>query len=123
MGDVAVGAAGCEVQARVVGAAARPVGAVEGGSDEIAGNRILLSRLIERVRSAGYATNDGEWKEERHIAAIAMPIRPGGRVVGCLNVVFLRQAMGLDQAESLFVDPLREIVNRIEVGAAELIRP
>jgi IclR family mhp operon transcriptional activator len=85
---------------------------------EFARNPALVSRLIERVRVQGYGLSDGDWKAEAKVGAIAMPIRRGAEVLGCVNVVYLRRAVSGAQAAEQFVPALRRAVHKMETGLA-----
>ena len=50
------------------------------------------------------------------VGAVAMPIRRGEEVLGCLNVVYLRRAVSTGQAVEQFIPALRRAVHRIETG-------
>jgi IclR family mhp operon transcriptional activator len=76
-------------------------------------NRPFVDRMVETVRAAGFATNDGEWAQEPKIAALAVPIFGPGQVVGCLNVVFLRRAMSIGQAQLRYLPHLRAAAEKI----------
>lgn len=89
-----------------------------GEQGSMARNAALVGRLIERVKVDGYAINDGDWKDEPHISAIAMPIRHGESVLGSLNVVYLKRAMTIDQAKGRFLAPLGDAVRQIEAALA-----
>jgi len=79
-------------------------------------NPALVRRLVNRVRTDGYGLNDGDWKAEAKVGAVAMPIRRGEEVLGCLNVVYLRRAVSTGQAVEQFIPALRRAVHRIETG-------
>ncbi|MGC1779831.1 MAG: IclR family transcriptional regulator C-terminal domain-containing protein [Xanthobacteraceae bacterium] len=61
-------------------------------------DRVELKRALEEARRNGFATRDpslvnGLWRldlEDDHLDAIAVPIVGGTRIIGCLNVVWLR---------------------------------
>ena len=86
----------------------------------LARNEPLVERMLKRIRSDGYATNEGDWKQESAIGAIALPIHDQGRVLACLNVVYLRRAMKSEEAARRYLPPLRAAVEKIEAGIAEL---
>lgn len=78
----------------------------------------IIDNLISRIRSAGYATNDGEWKQEAKISALALPIRCDGRVLACINLVYLKRAMSLEEAVRKYLAPMRAAVDKIEGSLA-----
>ena len=81
-------------------------------------NPALVKLLVNRVQTDGYALNDGDWKAEPKVGAVAMPIRRGEEVLGCVNVVYLRRAVSTEKAVQQLVPPLRRAVHRIETGLA-----
>jgi len=83
---------------------------------ELARNPALITQLVSRVRADGYGLNDGDWKPEAKVGAVAMPIRHDEKVLGCLNVVYLRSAVSTGQAIEQFIPALRRAVERIETG-------
>jgi IclR family mhp operon transcriptional activator len=92
---------------------------IEAGSDEqaqFARNRVLVEQMLDKVRSRGYATNDGEWHQQPKVAAIAMPIRHHEQVLGCINVVFLRKALNATEGAKRYVAELRAAIKKIETG-------
>ncbi|HEU0201336.1 MAG TPA: DNA-binding transcriptional regulator [Burkholderiaceae bacterium] len=82
-------------------------------------NAQLVKRLVNRVRAAGFAANDGDWKTESHVGAVAMPIRRGEAVLGCINIVYLRRAVTTVQAVEKYIPALQRAVNKIESAVAE----
>ena len=78
----------------------------------------IIDNMISKIRSDGYATNDGEWKQEAKISAIALPIRRDERVLACINLVYLKRAMSLQEAVKKYLSPMRAAVDRIEGGLA-----
>lgn len=79
----------------------------------------LLHNTIARVARNGYANAEGDWRSSSPAGAIALPIRAGQRVVGCLNVVYLRRALAAADAARELLPPLREAVAAIEARLAE----
>jgi IclR family mhp operon transcriptional activator len=78
----------------------------------------FVKALVEKVRADGVATNDGEWKEESHIAAIALPICHADRILGSLNVVYLKRAMTIKDAIARYLPALRATISKIETQCA-----
>ena len=62
----------------------------------------LVQRMVARTRKDGYAVNDGDWKQEPHVGAIAVPLRAPDKVLGCINVVYLRRAIPAQEAVAKF---------------------
>lgn len=52
-----------------------------------------VNALLDGIQRAGLAVNDGEWVLSGRFAAIAVPVRSGGRVIACLNVVFSKRSV------------------------------
>lgn len=93
------------------------------GHDEqanFARNRVLVEQMLEKVRRQGYATNDGEWRQQLKIAAIAMPLRHKGQVLASINIVFLRKAMDTDDGAQQFLPALQAAVSKIESRLSEM---
>ena len=74
----------------------------------------LVTQMLDKVRRQGYATNEGEWHEQQKIAAIALPIRHQGGILGCLNVVFLKKAMRVSEAAERYLPALQAAIAKIE---------
>ena len=87
-----------------------------GDDDQAALARIpgLVEQMLARIRQQGYAANEGDWRAEQKIGAIAVPIRHGPKVLGCLNAVFLRKAMPIETAAQRYLPALRDAVAKIE---------
>src|SRR5690606_15685226 len=45
-----------------------------------------IERLIQQTRRQGYGLNVGE--TDKKIVAFAVPIRWGGRIIACLNIIY-----------------------------------
>jgi IclR family mhp operon transcriptional activator len=86
-------------------------------------NPSYVNQLVEKTRSDGVAVNDGEWVEEPHVAAIALPIHHGTKLLGCLNVVFLKRVLPVKEATSRYLPALRAAVYKIEAGCSRKIPP
>lgn len=78
-----------------------------------------IANLVRAVRAEGMGTNIGEWAPEKKVGAIAMPIFSGESVLGALNVVYLVQAITLEQAIAKFGPPLRAASERISAMLSE----
>ncbi len=92
------------------------------GDDEqsrLAASPGLVERLVKRTRKDGYGCNEGDWTVEPQVGAIALPIRREAKVVGCLNVIYLRRALTTAVAVDKFMPALRRAVERIERGIVE----
>lgn len=80
----------------------------------LARNRLFIAEMVGKIQADGVATNDGEWAQERHMAAIALPIRRDRHVLACLNVVYLKRAMRIGEAIERYLPSLRAAVSKIE---------
>ena len=87
------------------------------GQDEqaaLARNPALVDNLLGRIRQQGYASNDGDWGQQTKIAAIALPVRHQGQILATINVVFLRKAVEMREAERRYLPELQAAVSKIE---------
>lgn len=87
------------------------------GNDEqanFARNSVLIEQMLTKVRRQGYATNDGEWRQQLKIAAIAMPVRHNDQVLATINVVFLKKAMDAGDGAKQLLPALQAAVSKIE---------
>ncbi|MHA6963076.1 DNA-binding transcriptional regulator [Zobellella denitrificans] len=80
----------------------------------LARNRIWVDKLIRQTRARGYGANYGEWGEEEKIGAIAVPIRHGEQVLGCLSLIYISKAMAIEEAARRYLASLRAMVGQIE---------
>ena len=89
-----------------------------GGEEQqtIARNPALVRALIKRVREEGYGSNDGDWAAQAKIGALAVPVFAHGIVRGSLNVVYLRRAVSLADAERKFLPELQRAA--LDISAA-----
>ena len=78
-----------------------------------------IERMLEKVRRQGYGVNVGEWADERHVAAIAAPIRRRDTVVACLNIIMLKKAVSIDKAIATHLPALLDAVAEIEAALGE----
>ena len=67
-------------------------------ADQIARTPEKLKHILEEVRANGYATRDEFYLGENTffddgLSAISVPIRVGEQVLGCVNLVWMRQAV------------------------------
>ncbi len=87
------------------------------GDDEqaaLARNRLQVDRVLERVLQQGYASNDGEWTQQSKVSALALPLRHHGRVLGAINVVFLKKAVTISEGAERYLPHLRAAAWKIE---------
>lgn len=80
----------------------------------LARDRDYVHSVLTRTRHQAYGANYGDWGEEGKIAAIALPIMNKGRVLGCLNLIYIKQAMTIEEAEKKYLQKMIETVTAIE---------
>jgi IclR family transcriptional regulator, mhp operon transcriptional activator len=83
---------------------------------DLARDRVALDRLVAEIRVRGYAVSDREYL--KYTRAVAVPILSGGRVVACINMMVVASAMTMEEAETIFVTPLRAAAEEIAQGLA-----
>ncbi|WP_298718090.1 DNA-binding transcriptional regulator [uncultured Oceanisphaera sp.] len=81
---------------------------------KLARNRIWVDKLIRQTRANGYGANHGEWGDEEKIGSIAVPIRHGEQVMGCLNLVYIAKAMTIEDAAKRHLGALQAVIADIE---------
>jgi len=86
--------------------------------DALARDPARASRLIVATRRRGYGLRQGGtiWP---HTGSLALPVRVGGRLLGCINTVWMARAIGAKDAVSRCLEPLRETRQLIEQRLAE----
>lgn len=84
-----------------------------GSESHLARDSTFIDNLVRTVRAHGYSTNYGEWADEKKVGGIAMAISEKGRVLGSVNIVFLANAVSLEQAEAKYLKPLTAAVEKI----------
>ena len=78
-------------------------------------DRDAVRRIVDAVRSRGYADSTGQ--TESKISAIAVPVRsPDGRVAGAINIVFFRSVMSTEGAAARHLERLRACVDKVETA-------
>lgn len=93
------------------------LGLLASGTDAqaaLARNRALVDPLLQRIRSQGYATNDGEWSAQQQISAIAVPVLFQNKPLATISVVFLRKAMTVQDAARRYLPELQAAIAKIE---------
>jgi len=70
--------------------------------------------MLAQMNELGYAHNVGEWETQTHIAAIAAPIRSGGQVLACMNIVMLKNSVSLTAAVERYLGHLQLAISKIE---------
>lgn len=86
---------------------------------EIARDRKTLNNLLLRTQRKGYGENYMDWNEEERIASIAIPIRSGDWVLACLNLVYIAEAMTIDQAAEKYLPAMQRTRDKIESALAK----
>jgi IclR family mhp operon transcriptional activator len=86
--------------------------------DALARDPAKAARLIALTRRRGYALRQGGniWP---HTGAVALPIRVGRRVIGCINIIWMARVLGYREGVSRCLEPLREAQAFIESRLAE----
>jgi IclR family mhp operon transcriptional activator len=84
----------------------------------LARDQRFIERLVDYTLKAGYGENHAHWGQERKIAAIAVPVMQGPRVMGCLNLVYIAKAMSIEEAARRYLRPIQNVVSKIEAGLA-----
>lgn len=75
-----------------------------------------LDRMIAETAARGYATrSEGEYNPKT--ASIAVAIVRDGTVFGCISIIWIRSALGIEDAIATFVDPMGSAAAAIDVGA------
>jgi IclR family mhp operon transcriptional activator len=82
-------------------------------NDSLARDPAQAARLIAATRRRGYGLRQGGqiWP---HTGAIALPIRAGKRVLGCINTVWMARALSYKEGVNRCLGPLREAQQIIE---------
>lgn len=86
--------------------------------DAMAGDPVKAARLVAATRHRGYALRQGGliWP---HTGAVALPIRVGRRVIGCINIIWMARVLAYREGVSSCLEPLREAQALIERRLAE----
>lgn len=87
---------------------------------EIARDPKRVNNLILRTQRKGFGENHMDWNQEERIASIAIPIRSKKEVIACLNLVYIAEAMPIDQAAKKYLPAMERTRDKIE---GELTRP
>ena len=73
-----------------------------------------LDRMVAETQARGYAVrSEGEFNPKT--ASIAVPIVRDGAVFGCISIIWIRSALGLDEAIAQFAVQLQETAAAIPV--------
>ena len=88
----------------------------EGPEFRLAQDPVRLESMLRKVRNRGYGENFMAWNQEEKIASIAVPVRTGDRLLGCLNLVYVAKAMPIEEAASRYLVALQRTAMSIEEG-------
>lgn len=91
----------------------------------LARDRPALDDLLARVVERGYGQNYMSWSDESKMAGLALPIRGGTGLMGCLGLVYLASAMSIEAAAARYLGAMGRVVRKIEeqLSEAQLIEP
>jgi IclR family transcriptional regulator, mhp operon transcriptional activator len=75
-------------------------------------DEVRLDRMIAETQARGYAIrSEGEYNPKT--ASIAVPIVRNGTVFGCISIIWIRSALGIEEAVAQFAAQLRETASTI----------
>jgi len=80
----------------------------------IARDTRLLNNLILRTQRKGFGENFMNWNKEERIASIAIPIRSDEKLIACLNLVYIAEAMKIDAAAEKYLPAMNRVRAKIE---------
>ncbi len=86
--------------------------------DALARDPAQVLRLIAATRRRGYGLRQGGsiWP---HTGSLALPVRVGRRLLGCINTVWMARVISAKEGVSRCLEPLRETRQLIEQKLAE----
>lgn len=86
--------------------------------DVLARDTKQVKQLIAITRRRGYGLRQGGtlWP---HTGSVALPVRVGSRLLGCINIVWMSRAVSATEGVSRCLQPLRETRDLIERRLAE----
>jgi IclR family transcriptional regulator, mhp operon transcriptional activator len=89
--------------------------------DALARDPAQVARLITATRRRGYGLRQGGqiWP---HTGSIALPVRVDGRLLGCINTIWMARALSAEEGVRRCLEPLRETRQLIEDRLAEARR-
>jgi IclR family mhp operon transcriptional activator len=87
-------------------------------ADQPARDAVKVRRLLEATRRRGYGVRQGGaiWP---HTGAVALPVRQGGRVLGCVSVIWMARVISAAEGLRRCLEPLRETRALLEAALAE----
>ncbi|AMS45505.1 hypothetical protein AA2016_6615 (plasmid) [Aminobacter aminovorans] len=92
---------------------------LEGQDAKDARSQIMVRRVLEEVRTKGYASAMGT--TEANISAIALPISTARGVLGAINIIFFRSALTTEEAAKSYLADLRRCADAISEEMSEAI--
>lgn len=75
-----------------------------------------LAALLATVRRRGFATMDAAYSRQEYnnrISSIGVPVMRGETVFAALNVIYLKSALGQEEARTALLAPLQEVARRM----------
>jgi len=85
-----------------------------------AGETQRLAKLFAAIRAKGHAIQDREINPKA--TGIAVPICHGGRVLGCMSLIWISSALTIEDAETRLLPPLLSTAGRIAEAVQERMR-
>src|SRR5580704_5795026 len=85
--------------------------------DQGAKEKERLGAVLDAIRNKGFAIQDREINPKT--GGMAIPIRSGSRILGCLSLIWISSALTIAEAEQELLPPLRSIARRIETAVRE----
>jgi IclR family transcriptional regulator, mhp operon transcriptional activator len=73
-----------------------------------------VGALLDAVRARGFAIQDREINPKA--TGMAIPIRVGSRILGCLSLIWISSALTIAEGEQQLLPPLRSVARNIEAA-------
>lgn len=70
-----------------------------------------LSKLFDSIRAKGFAIQDREINPRT--SGLAVPVRPGARVLATMSAIWISSAMTIEKAEAELYPPLKATADRL----------
>lgn len=86
---------------------------------QLARDTHFVQNVITHTRERGYGVNQGEWEDEPKFGGVAVPLRHQGRLLACLNVIFLSRGVADAEALQKIVTALQGTAGQIEAALDE----
>lgn len=80
--------------------------------------RAALLRELAAVRRRGHALREGAGTPWPHTGSVALPLRAGGRLLGCVNAIWMARAVTPAEGLRQCLEPLRQARDAIEAALA-----